>query len=153
MVSNRVDFTVDVSTAAAEANIERMKAQADAAVQKWRLQRVEIIQGIRETMTLLSSMMTSASQVMTLIGQQIDPFFSALIGMTLSTISMMLSMSAALSATVIGVPAALLIGSIAIGLNLVLLMKLLKDKAETMTFFTDMRQSMAGQRTAIGGSF
>jgi hypothetical protein len=132
---DRVMIMIGVDTSEAENKIDRLMVKADAAVEKAKLDRAVIIQHVREAVTLMSQTWSTYRQFMNLIGAQVDTFYSALIGMTLSTVSMMLSMSAALAATGIGGAAALLIGSIAIGLNVAMISKLLVEKAEAMGMF------------------
>ena len=149
-MSDRVDITVAVHTEEADASIEATKAKADATVEQWRLDRMEIIQGVRESITLISTMMSSYRQFMSIIGAQVDPFYSALIGMTLSTISMLLSLSAVLALTVVWAPVAVVIASIGIGLQIATLVKLIKDKADTSGTFNNLNNRIAGNIARIG---
>lgn len=135
-MSDRVTIFLDVNTQDANASIEEVEARADAVTKAWRLKRVEIIQSVRETISLISSMISTYQQFMSVIGAQVDPFFSALIGMTLSTISMMLSISASLALTGVGAYAAFIIGGIGIGLNLILMAKLIAEKEATDQTFS-----------------
>ena len=151
MVSDRVDFIVAVDTSQAEASIEATKAKADAAVEEWRIRRLEIVQGVREAMTLISTSYATFVQFMQVIGAQIDPFYSALISLALSTVSMMLSISAAMAATVVGIPASVIIGGIAVTLNALLIAKLLYEKALSIEAFNMDKWAIgAAQQSGMG---
>ena len=137
---DRVMIFLGINTDEVDASIEATQAKADATVAFWRRSRQEILSGIRNTMTMLSTMMSSFRVAMSIIGAQIDPFFSALIGMTLSTVSMMLSLSAALAVTGVGFSAAMLLASIAVGLNIALMGKLINDKTLILKMFKESFQ-------------
>ena len=146
-----VSVSLQVETTQTEASITATKEKSDAAVKEWRLRRMEIVQGVREAMTLISTSYSTFTQFMQVIGAQIDPFYSALIGLALSTVSMMLSMSAALAATGVGIPAAVIIGGIAITLNAMLIAKLLYEKAVSIEAFNLEKWSIgASQQSGMG---
>jgi hypothetical protein len=139
-------------------DIEDVDAQMDAVVVKWKMTRKEIMTGLRITLNTISSMITSYREAMSLIGMNVDPFFSALIGMVVSTVSMLLALSTALAASGVGAAAAGVMLSIAIGLNIVTLGKLVADKILVTRQMNEIEQRMAGlapvgQRGPIGGSF
>ena len=92
---------------------------------------------------------------MSLLGQQIDPFFSSLVSMVIATTSMILSAATVISGTGIGATIGAYMFAVAMTFNLITLGKLVADKAHTMGLFDniDRQISMAGQRTPIGGSF
>jgi len=154
-MSDDVTIRVHVDTTEVESSIAATQAQADAAVKEWRMRRMEIIQGVREGLTLISSMMSSFRMAMSLLGQQIDPFFSSLVSMVIATTSMILSAATVISGTGIGATIGAYMFAVAMTFNLITLGKLVADKAHTMGLFDniDRQISMAGQRTPIGGSF
>ena len=154
MVSeDRVTIYIDVDSTDANTSIDDVKEKADAATREWRMRRLEIIQGIRETISLMSQAWGTFRQFVSLVGGQIDPFYGALIGMTLSTISMMLSLASALSTTVVGVPYAIILGAVAIELNVLMMGKLIKDKLDTMSKFSTMKAVTATDLSGlIGGN-
>ena len=150
-MSDRVEITVAVNTLEAENSIEATQTKADAAVKEWRIKRLEIIQGVREAMTLISTSYATFTQFMQVIGAQIDPFYSALISLALSTVSMMISISAALAATGVGIPASVVIGGIAIVLNAILIAKLLGEKAIAIEAFNLEKWAIgAAQQSGMG---
>ncbi len=137
------DITITLGVDMTEVNnasvdVDAVKEKSDAVVKEWRLRRMEIIQGVREGITLVSSMMSSYRQFMGIVGAQIDPFFSALISMTLSTISMILSVAAGLAATGVYAWAAGILGSVAIAMNVTLIAKLLIEKEQQTQVFSKM---------------
>ena len=67
--------------------------------------RRKIMSEISQVTASISTMMTAYSQIMHLLGMQADAFYAALIGMTLSTVSMLISIASALATTVVGIPA------------------------------------------------
>jgi hypothetical protein len=103
-------------------------AQVDAVVNKWAMTRQEIINGIRISINAISSLMSSFREALGLIGLSIDPFFSAMFSMVMSTISMMLGVAAGYAATGIGAGIAVVVGSIALYMQGILLVKLVADK-------------------------
>ena len=84
-----------------------------------------------------------------------DPFFSALIGMVLSTTSMLISSATVLTATVLGAPVGAIIFGLAISFNILTLGKLIADKEATDGIITSMMQAIASgtksARPAPGG--
>ena len=154
-MSDRVEITVAVNTVEADASIEAVKARSDAVVKEWRLRRVEIIQGVREAITLISTMMSSLRMAMNLFGEQLDPFYSTLISMVLSTASMILSAGTALAASGIGAGLALVPFSVGLSFNIVTMGKLIADKAYSMGMFDKIQSDIAGfgAPSKIGGGF
>jgi len=155
-----VQQKVIVDTSDPEAKLNRVKALALEAVQKAKEARRKVMQQVSLALTSISSMMANFSMVMNLLGQQSDAFFSALIGMTLSTISMLISVSIALAATGVGAGAAAIIGAIAVALQTVVIAKLIVDKVHssglwqqiTRASFAALAQHQRGQ-TQMGGAF
>lgn len=149
-----MDFTVN--TKDANMSIDEVMRRGKQAMTEWERTRKQIMMGIRITMNTISMMMSSYREAMSLIGMNMDPFFSALIGMVVSTVSMLLAVSTALAATGIGAAAAAVTLSIAIGLSVVTVGKLVADKAITMGIMDRLETRMRhfeSQRTPIGGSF
>ena len=150
-MSEDVIMGLEVDTSQAEASIAATKAKSDAAVKEWRIRRIEITQGIREALTLVSTAYSTFTQFMQVIGGSIDPFYSALIGMVISSVSMMLSMSTALAATGVGIPAAAVIAGIGLTMNSMLIAKLLLDKANSIEAFNAAKWAQgASQQSGMG---
>jgi len=148
-VSDRVTIHIDVDATQAEAEIDAVKAQADAVTKQWKIDRAILIQQVREGFTLISQMWSTFRQGMALFGQQIDPFFGALVGMVLSTTSMLISSATVLTSTVIGAPLGVILLGVAIGFNILSLGKLVADKAATMGMFDNINQEIS-RMTSIG---
>ena len=148
-MSDRVTIHIDVDATQAEAEIDAVKAQADAVTKQWKIDRAILIQQVREGFTLISQMWSTFRQGMALFGQQIDPFFGALVGMVLSTTSMLISSATAISATVLGAPVGAILFGVAIGFNILSLGKLVADKAATMGMFDNINQEIS-RMTSIG---
>jgi hypothetical protein len=152
----RLQVTIDdTNIVATSADIEEVDKQMDAVVEEWKIKRQVIINGIRQSLSAISSMMSSFTQAMNLVGAAIDPFFSSLIGMVTSTVSMMLGISAGLASTVVGSSVAVVIASIALYMQGILFAKLVIDKINTTRQMNEIMQAVAGlapvgQRT-IGG--
>lgn len=113
------------------AEVEEAKKRKDALVRQWKIDRNTLMRQIREGFTMISSLVASFRQAMSLFGQQIDPFFSALIGMVLSTASMLISASTVLAMTGIGGAVAAVLFSVAVSFQILTIGKLLADKIET----------------------
>ncbi len=140
---------------AAFRTVAEVKAKIDEMTEKAKIARALVIQQIREGFFLISTLMSSMRQAMTLFGQQIDPFFSALVGMVLSTTSMLISSATALSATVIGIPVGAILFGVAISFNILTIGKLIADKEKTDGILTSLSQAIASgagaTRQAPGG--
>ena len=134
-----IEYVVD--TAQARADIESLKAAANAAVKKSRLARQEIMKNVRAGLSAVSQMMTSFSMAAHLLGANIDSFYAALIGMTLSTISMMLSIAAGLASTVVGIPASVIVFGIAATIQMITIEKLIIDKMNTEGILADLEKA------------
>ena len=148
-----INVSLIMDTVQAQLAIQDIVAQGEAATKDWARKRQMIISGIRQTMTMVSSLMSSFRMAMSLIGQQIDPFFSTLIGMVISTVSMLLSVGAGLVGTGIGAAAGAVVIGIAVGINILTTAKLIADQLEIKADFTAMREAIAEsiQQTARGG--
>lgn len=132
---------VSIEQSEAEAKLQRLKDIALEAVQAAKQARKEVMQEVRLAMNAISGMLSNFSQVMSLLGMQSDAFFAALIGMTLSTISMLISISTALAATGVGIPASVYIMAIAAGLNAIAIAKLIADKVHTSGLWAEMQRA------------
>ena len=161
-MSERVEIGITIDTSEAQMSIEEVQARADEVTKEWRINRNTILRQVREGFTMISSLMSSFRQAMSLMGQQIDPFFSALIGMVLSTASMLISSATTLAMTGIGGAAAAVILGIAISFQILTLGKLLADKLEIKADFSSIHAQMkamenkareTGPRGPLGGSF
>jgi len=154
-MSDRVTIYLGMDTTEAEANIESVKAQADAVVKQWKIDRAILVQQVREGFTLISQMWSTFRQGMSLFGQTIDPFFSAMVGMVLSTTSMLISSATAISATVLGAPVGAILFGVAVSFNILTMAKLIGDKAETMGLFDAINQHIKslGRNSGFRRSF
>ena len=130
-MSDRVTIAIVADTTEALAEIERFRAAADEAVGRAKEARKEIMTQVRSGLSAISQMMTSFSLAMHLIGANVDAFYGALIGMTLSTISMLISVATGLAATVIGIPASAIVFGIAATIQMITMEKLIFDKMHT----------------------
>jgi len=149
-----VTITVGVDATQAEAEMEAVKAKADAVVKDWAEKRRTILSQVREAFYSVQSLIGSFRQAMSLFGDQIHPFYDALFGIVASTVSLLLSVAAAFASSVVLSPYAVVIAGIAIGLNILTTAKLVIDKAEIMASFMDMKQQLSFiPRSPVGGSF
>lgn len=140
MVSDRVTIAIMTDTSEGFAEIERYKAVLDETVRKAREARTEIMKNVRAGLSAISQMMTSFSLAMHLLGGTIDAFYAALIGMTLSTISMMLSVAAGLAATVVGIPASVIVFGVAATIQMITMEKLIIDKMHTEGIVAELQR-------------
>ena len=154
-----VNIHIGVDDTEAIAKLDAVMAKADEATKKAKQARKAVMTEVRIAVNALSGMMANFSQAMSLIGAQVDAFYGALIGMTLSSVSMLLSISAALAETVVGIPWAAVVMTIAVGLNIAAIGKLLNDKLHNEGVWKDIAVSAYQatqrfqQRTPMGGSF
>ena len=154
-MSDDVIIRVRVDSNEVDASIEATKAKADEVVREWKANRQEIIRGVREAMGYVNSLISNYREAMSIMGQQIDPFFDALLGMVSATVSLLLSIATVFIATGVGSTFGAVIGALAVGLSVLSYAKLMTSKAEIMAGLADLtaKISMGGQRTPIGGSF
>ena len=143
------DITIGISADATEAfqEIQAVKAAMDEQTRDWKIQRNTILRQIREGFTLISQLMSAMGQAFTLFSQQIDPFFSALIGMVLSTASMLISSATTLALTGIGGVAAAIILGIAVSFQILTLGKLVADKEKTDGIISSLLEGIASGST------
>ena len=159
MSEGTVTFAITADTTDAFASIAELQVAIDQQARDMRIHRNTLIRQLREGFTLISSLMSSFRQAMSLIGAQIDPFFSALVGLVLSTTSMLLSAGTTLALTGIGGVAGAIILGLAISFNILTLAKLADDKFDISRAFTTMRQEMLAHargaipRQVFGGAF
>jgi len=154
-----IDLTVDDSQV--QFTIDQVAERSKEVVSQWAIARQDILHSMQGTMSVINRTIMYARQVLQIVGATIDPFFSALLSMVTSTISMMLSVATALAATGVGIPAAAYMAAIAIGLNIVTIAKLVRDEIETKRYMRENILRLANsqenlaqsQRSAIGGSF
>lgn len=143
MVSDRITIYLGVDTTEAESSIDAVKAKADEVTRQWKIDRALLIQQVREGFMLISQMWSSFRQGMSLFGQQIDPFFGALIGMVLSTTSMLISSATAISATVLGAPVGAILFGVAVSFNIISIAKLIADKQASDGILTNISQALS----------
>ena len=137
---SNVTIAIDADTSAAFAKITALMVQADEATKAAVAARRKIMTEISTATAAISTMMSSFSMAMTLIGGQVDAFYGALIGMTLSTVSMMISIATGLAATGVGIPASVIIMGIALTLNVLTIAKLINDKMHTEGIWNELRR-------------
>ena len=151
------DITIALMTDATQsfAEIKAVKDAHDEMVREHKIARNTMLRQIREGFTLISQLMSAMGQAFTLFSQQIDPFFSALIGMVLSTASMLISSATTLALTGIGGVAAAIILGIAVSFQILTLGKLVADKEKTDGIISSMMQSIsaAAEKRAWGSGF
>ena len=142
MSEGSVTFAITADSTAAFASIAVLQEAIDQQARDWKIQRNTLMRQIREGFTLISSLMSSFRQAMSLIGAQVDPFFSALIGLVLSTTSMLISSATVLAATGVGGVAAAILFGVAISFNILSLAKLADDKFKISEMFSEIRQEL-----------
>ena len=153
-MASDVSIGLSVDTTAADMSMDEVKAKADALTRKWKIDRNTLMREIREGFMLISSLWSSFNQAMRLFGQQVDPFYGALIGMVLSTTSMLLSAASTLSATVIGIPLGAILFGVAISFNILSMGKLLADNESIRASFAQLAAAGAADpRTPQGVGF
>ena len=153
MSEGTVTFAITADTTSAFASIAELQEAIDQQARDAKIHRNTLMRNIREGYTLISQMMSAFRQAMSLIGAQIDPFFSALIGLVLSTTSMLISAGTTLAATGIGGVAGAIILGLAVSFNIITLAKLIDDKIDIKESFRVMVQEIqaAPIRQQFGG--
>jgi len=130
MVSNEVTIGINVDTTQANAQIMAVSGRVKEVVNEWFYARQTIIREIQTTVSQVSQAISLARQTISIVGETLDPFFSSLLTMVMSSVSTLLSIAAAMAATGVGIPASVAIGIIALGLNAVQTAKILKAQVE-----------------------
>lgn len=136
------------------AELRAFKEAADKQTLQWKVDRNTLLRQIREGFTMISSLMASFRQMMSVFGQSVDPFFSALIGMVLAMASLLISSATTLAATVVGGPLAAIIFGLAVGFQIIAIGKLVADKQKTDDIIGSMMQAISktGESRAWGFS-
>ena len=151
-MSGHVEVKADLKTEGAEAKLLRLQGLATETVQKGKEARRKVMQEVSLAMTNISSMMSSFSMAMHLMGSQVDAFYGALIGMTLSTISMMISIAAGLASTGVGIPASVIIMGIAATLQIMTILKLVDDKLHSEGIWNRLVKDAQAATTKFAGA-
>ena len=147
-MSDRVTFSVDVDTSAAQLELTTLMTMTDDAVKKMVQARQEIIRGVREGLFMVGSLLSSYRQAISLIGGTIDPFFDAMLTMLSATVSMMMAIGAAYTSTIAMAPLGAVVLGIALGLSISSYGLLMASQAKIMAQLTDIR---AGAEKAVAG--
>ena len=157
-----LSYALVADSAEGFAEVKALQDAINEQARQWKIDRNTLLREVREGFMLISSLMSSFRQAMSLIGAQMDPFFSALVGMVLSTTSMLISAATVLTGTGIGAAVGAVLFGLAIAFNLLTLAKLVADKEEIQQGFKSMmrdlratsaRQAERGPRTVIAGGF
>ena len=151
-MANDVTLSIVLDQTQLNTGLAEAMVKIDAAVKAAKEARRKIMQDISQATGAISTMMTSYSQIMNLLGMQADAFYAALIGMTLSTISMLISIASALAATVVGIPASVVIMGVAASVNLLVLGKLIGEKARTSGIFNNISTGLQYGTYGAGGT-
>ena len=156
-MASEVPFVLQIlaDTTQAESMIGRLMGMLDAVAKRAHTVRQETIRGVREGFRMINSLMSSYREVMSIMGQNIDPFFDALLSVVAATVSLLLSVATGLLATGVGGAAAAVVAGIAIGLNIITTANLIRSKLEIMAALASLEARMprVGARVAIGVSF
>ena len=144
-MSEGLTFTVEADTALAYSQLAAFKGAHDKAVAEMASDRQVVIRGIREGMRMTQQMITAYRQAVSIFGGTIDPFFDAILTMVSATFSMMISVAAAYSSTIVGAPIGAVIAGIAIAFNILTWAKLMASQAEIMASIGKMNQQIATQ--------
>ena len=139
-MSDDVTIGVRLDQTELDIGINEAMTKLDVLTKAARAARQKVLNEIRFASTALSSMLANYSQVMSLLGMQADAFYTALIGMTLSTVSMLVSIASALATTGVGIPASVVIMGVAVALNILTIGKLLADKVHTSGLWAQMQR-------------
>jgi hypothetical protein len=140
-VSDDVTIGIGVDTSEATVEFNTLMVKADEATKRAREARKKIMREISMATAALSSMLTSFSMAMSLLGAQVDTFFGALIGMTLSTVSMLVSIATGLAATGVGIPASIIVMGIAVSLQIITIAKLINDKMSSEGIWNEIKRA------------
>jgi len=157
---NDVTLTLNLNSSLVKADIENLRKQAEAVTKEWAQERRAIIMSVQQTISYINRAVSMYRQVLQLMDANIDPFFSALLGMVTSTVSMMLSVATALTSSIVGAPLGAYVGAIAIGLNIATTAKLMRDKMESerytrqaITRVNDLRARFTAVTSPFGAGF
>ena len=156
MVSNEVNIIIKSDSSDVRKDHREVKDMADQQAREWAIQRNTMLRQIREGFTLISQLMSTVRQAFSIFGAQIDPFYSALIGMTLATASMLLSAASVLSATVLGAPVGAVLFGLALSFQILTLGKIVADKIASEGVMAQMQSNLSDigsivRRQGLGG--
>ncbi len=151
MSEGSIEWALVADSSDGFAKVKSLQDAINQQARDWQIQRNKLMREIREGFMLVSSLMMSFRQVMGIIGAQIDPFFSALVGLVLSTTSMLISSATVLAATGIGGVAAAIMFGIAISFNILSLAKLADDQFKISEQMRTIKLAVQAQRRAAPG--
>ena len=141
-MSEGVTFSVNVDTAAAQMELTTLMTMTDKAVAEMVKARQKIIRGVREGLYMVTSLISSYRQAISLIGGTIDPLFDAMLTMLSATVSMMLAIAAAYTSTIAMAPLGAVVAGIAIGLSILSWAKMMQSQAEIVASLAKLDQQM-----------
>ncbi len=141
-MSEGVTFSVNVDTAAAQMELTTLMTMTDEAVRKMVVARQKIIRGVREGLYMVSSLIGSYRQAISLIGGTIDPIFDAMLTMLSATVSMMLAIAAAYTSTIAMAPLGAVVAGIAIGLSILSYANLIASQAQIIATLANLEAQM-----------
>jgi hypothetical protein len=156
-MSEDVTFYIRTDISDANASMDTVAAKGDKVVKDWVEKRRIILSQIREGMSMVTSLISSFREAMSIIGAQISPFFDAVLGMISATISMLLSVAAAYTASVVGAPYAVVISTVAVGLGVVSWAQAMASKAQIIATSEEIQSALKAAgvlgQGMLGGSF
>lgn len=131
-----------MNTAAAQLELTTLMTMTDEAVKKMVIARQKIIRGVREGMYMVTSLISSYRQAVSLIGGTIDPLFDAMLTMLSATISLMMAIASAYTSTIAMAPLGAVVAGIAIGLNILTYANLMASQTEIIATLTKLDREM-----------
>lgn len=152
-MDERVTIGLEVDSSQASAELSAIQQRADKVTREWAVNRNTILRQIRESYTMISSLVGSFRQAMSLFNAQIDPFYDALLNVVMSTVSMLISAASTLASTGIGGAAAAVVMAIAISFNILTTAKLIEDRFGVSQSLKQITAELGRVGFRTGGSF
>ena len=144
---------MDVNTAAAQLELTTLMTMTDEAVKKMVIARQKIIRGVREGMYMVTSLISSYRQAVSLIGGTVEPMFDAMLTMLSATVSLMMAIAAAYTSTIAMAPLGAVVAGIAIGLSILSYANLMKSQADIVASLTKIKAGMPVAGVPFGVGF
>ena len=150
---------VIVSVGADDSQLQAVLANSESKIhevgQKSLEMRNQVMRDVRTGMGMVSTLMSAMHIATRILRLQLNPFQTALLSLIGTTVMTMQSVAAAMSTTVVGIPAALIISSAAMGLQIGVSIEIFnemnKAKMTTMQISENTANARAEIRSVISG--
>lgn len=150
-----VVIAIDIDPTSAEATLADLDAKVNVVAQKSVEVRNQVMNDVRQGLRSVSLLLSGMHIATRILRLNLQPWQQALLSLVGTTVATMSSVAAAMATTIVGIPAALIISSAALGLQVGVTIELLAQMAEarsqTEQIATNTQASRESIRSIISG--